>query len=144
MILSSRTSSLEMNKTCHATRAWQRGRPRLFPRLPLIPRFFSASLPVHALQSVQGSATKACEQNAGSARQSLPSVWTPGFWTRRSTWKRAGINTLRCLVGCTIGDFSALWMLQTYYPGLGMGTIMGVSSKDCFPVKRRGRKANRA
>ncbi|KAL4880323.1 hypothetical protein BJY04DRAFT_219317 [Aspergillus karnatakaensis] len=50
-----------------------------------------------------------------------------GFWTCRHTWRRAGINTLRCLVGCTVGDFSALWMLQTYAPALGMGTIMGLS-----------------
>ncbi|KAB8233249.1 hypothetical protein BDV23DRAFT_164902 [Aspergillus alliaceus] len=50
-----------------------------------------------------------------------------GFWKCRHTWKRSGINTLRCLVGCTLGDFSALWMLQTYYPDLGMGTIMAAS-----------------
>jgi hypothetical protein len=50
------------------------------------------------------------------------------FWTCRHIWRRAGINTLRCLVGCTFGDFSALWMLQTYFPELGMGTIMGLSS----------------
>ncbi|KZN84074.1 hypothetical protein EN45_111920 [Penicillium chrysogenum] len=49
------------------------------------------------------------------------------FWTCRSTWKRAGINTLRCLVGCTAGDFSALWILQTYYPEMGMGSIMALS-----------------
>jgi len=51
------------------------------------------------------------------------------FWSCRGTWKRAGINTLRCLVGCTVGDFSALWTLQTYAPDLGMGTIMALSSK---------------
>ena len=56
-------------------------------------------------------------------------MWQLKFWNYRSTWKRAGINTLRCLVGCTLGDFSALWMLQTYYPALGMGKIMAASSK---------------
>ncbi|KAI4834333.1 hypothetical protein E4T44_08890 [Aureobasidium sp. EXF-8845] len=50
------------------------------------------------------------------------------FWNCRGTWKRAGINTLRCLVGCTVGDFSALWTLQTYAPELGMGTIMALST----------------
>ncbi|KAJ6091300.1 hypothetical protein N7467_003269 [Penicillium canescens] len=49
------------------------------------------------------------------------------FWTCKSTWRRAGINTLRCLVGCTAGDFSALWILQTYYPELGMSSIMAMS-----------------
>jgi hypothetical protein len=51
------------------------------------------------------------------------------FWNCRGTWKRAGINTLRCLVGCTVGDFSALWTLQTHASELGMGAIMALSSK---------------
>ncbi|KAJ0426685.1 hypothetical protein BJY00DRAFT_100 [Aspergillus carlsbadensis] len=55
------------------------------------------------------------------------SPWNRPFWSCRHTWRRAGINTLRCLVGCTVGDFSALWMLQTYAPDLGMGTIMAAS-----------------
>ncbi|KUM65627.1 hypothetical protein ACN42_g1490 [Penicillium freii] len=58
--------------------------------------------------------------------QPLPTLSLP-FWTCRSTWKRAGINTLRCLVGCTAGDFSALWILQTYYPEMGMSSIMALS-----------------
>ncbi|KAJ8100158.1 hypothetical protein POJ06DRAFT_125329 [Lipomyces tetrasporus] len=49
------------------------------------------------------------------------------FWGSRQTWKRAGINTFRCLVGCTMGDFSALWFLQTNYPDIGMGVVMAVS-----------------
>ncbi|TIA55295.1 hypothetical protein D6C79_00527 [Aureobasidium pullulans] len=55
------------------------------------------------------------------------SLFERAFWTCRGTWKRAGINTFRCLVGCTVGDFSALWALQTYAPELGTGTIMGLS-----------------
>lgn len=59
--------------------------------------------------------------------QSLSTLNLP-FWTCRETWKRAGINTLRCLVGCTSGDFSSMWVLQTYFPEIGMGVIMAVSS----------------
>ena len=62
-----------------------------------------------------------------------PSTYKPSqlqFWTHRPTWKRAGINTLRCLIGCTTGDFSAMWLLQTFYPELGMGAIMATSSKQ--------------
>lgn len=51
------------------------------------------------------------------------------FWSCRHTWKRARINTLRCLVGCTIGDFSMLWALQAWYPEIGMSSIMALSSK---------------
>ena len=62
-----------------------------------------------------------------------PSAYKPSqlqFWTHRPTWKRAGINTLRCLIGCTTGDFSAMWLLQTFYPEVGMGAIMATSSKQ--------------
>ncbi|KAM3545493.1 hypothetical protein ARSEF1564_001655 [Beauveria bassiana] len=56
--------------------------------------------------------------------QPAPSI---GFWSSRATWHRASLNTLRCLVGCTTGDFSAMWLLQTHYPELGMPAIMGIS-----------------
>ena len=45
-------------------------------------------------------------------------------------WKRAGVNTFRCLVGCTLGDFSAMWFLQANYPDMGMGLVMGISSES--------------
>lgn len=41
---------------------------------------------------------------------------------------RAGVNTFRCLIGCTLGDFSAMWLLQAYTPELGIATIMSISS----------------
>lgn len=43
------------------------------------------------------------------------------------------INTLRCLVGCTVGDFSAMWYLQAAHPELGIGTVMAISSKLRIP-----------
>ncbi|KAF9700526.1 hypothetical protein EKO04_001284 [Ascochyta lentis] len=42
-------------------------------------------------------------------------------------WKRAGINTLRCLIGCTAGDFAAMWYLQSFHADLGLTTIMALS-----------------
>ena len=63
------------------------------------------------------------------ATHSTPlSLAAPGFWASRSTWRRAAVNTLRCLAGCTLGDFSSMWYLQAFYPDLGMGTVMGISS----------------
>lgn len=55
-----------------------------------------------------------------------------GFWTCKSTWRRAAINTSRCLVGCTLGDFSTMWSLQTFCPEFGMGAIMAISSTSSF------------
>ena len=67
--------------------------------------------------------------HAKDATIKKPSVLSSSFWSCRSTWRRARINTLRCLIGCTVGDFSALWTLQSYYPELGMNSIMLASSK---------------
>jgi len=36
------------------------------------------------------------------------------FWTCPSIWRRAAANTTRCLVGCSLGDLTALSMLQDY------------------------------
>lgn len=77
--------------------------------------------------NASSSASRHSKQDASSSAEAH-SLLRASFWSSRSTWNRAAINTLRCLVGCTIGDFSALWVLQTYLPGLGMGTIMGISS----------------
>jgi hypothetical protein len=56
-----------------------------------------------------------------------PKITELEFWKSSSTWHRASLNTFRCLVGCTAGDFSALWTLQSFYPTMGMGSIMAIS-----------------
>ncbi|KAL4748481.1 hypothetical protein BDW72DRAFT_154188 [Aspergillus terricola var. indicus] len=81
-------------------------------------------------QRRDSSSTSACKAQSRATpdqKSDTISLLTRRFWTCRSTWRRAGINTFRCLVGCTVGDFAALWTLQTYYPELGMGTIMAAS-----------------
>ncbi|KAL2811831.1 hypothetical protein BDW59DRAFT_155436 [Aspergillus cavernicola] len=90
--------------------------------------------PLLSSSSFTGRASSSSDSKAGcNGQKHIPrdktglSPFQRRFWTCRSTWRRAGINTLRCLVGCTVGDFSALWMLQTYFPDLGMGTIMAAS-----------------
>lgn len=50
------------------------------------------------------------------------------FWSSPHHWKRAAVNTTRCLIGCTLGDFSALWFLQANFSDMGMGSIMAISS----------------
>lgn len=46
------------------------------------------------------------------------------FWKDPSSWKRAGKNTLNCLIGCSIGDFSMLFYLQHYHPDMSMWLVM--------------------
>lgn len=72
----------------------------------------------------------ACQNPKPCNKTRIPPPTTVAFWTSKETWKRSSINTLRCLVGCTLGDFSALWFLQSFYPDLGVGTIMAASSEQ--------------
>lgn len=76
------------------------------------------------LACTQGTPQKQCPSKA-AASLSLSSTQ---FWSSIPVWKRAGINTLRCLVGCTVGDFSAMWYLQSFHADLGLTTIMALSS----------------
>ncbi|KAI0384489.1 hypothetical protein F5Y04DRAFT_248443 [Hypomontagnella monticulosa] len=56
-----------------------------------------------------------------------PAITSLNFWSSIPTWRRAAVNTFRCLIGCTSGDFSAMWLLQLYYPELGIGSIMAIA-----------------
>ncbi|KAI9896938.1 hypothetical protein N3K66_007960 [Trichothecium roseum] len=64
---------------------------------------------------------------AKSPAAPVPPLTSRAFWSSGRAWRRAAVNTLRCLVGCTAGDFSAMWYLQAFHAGLGMGTIMAIS-----------------
>ena len=48
----------------------------------------------------------------------------PGFWEDGSVWRRAGFNTLNCLVGCSIGDFGTILYVQAFHPSISMATQM--------------------
>lgn len=112
--------------------------PGLTPRVTrsALRRMLSSSAPVQASsyrkpgQEQPSSASVGGHPVVDTTLQPLRSAWKTDFWTCRSTWKRAGLNTLRCLVGCSVGDFTTMWMLQTYCLDLGMGTIMAASSKS--------------
>ncbi|KAH8795269.1 hypothetical protein BGZ57DRAFT_1012081 [Hyaloscypha finlandica] len=58
----------------------------------------------------------------------LPRPFHTHFWSSRLLWKRAGINTLARVTGCTLGGLSTLWFLQSQHPGLGIYAIMGLST----------------
>jgi len=47
-----------------------------------------------------------------------------GFWQDSSVWQRASFNTLNCLIGCSIGDFTMILFLQRFYPGTSMAIQM--------------------
>ncbi len=55
--------------------------------------------------------------------QSL-SVGVNSFWTDPSVWQRAALNTLNCLIGCSIGDFGMILFLQRFHPSTSMPVQM--------------------
>jgi hypothetical protein len=52
------------------------------------------------------------------------------FWKCRHTWRRAMVNTTRCLIGCSLGDLSTMYYLMTYHPAMNAVTSMGLSSES--------------
>ncbi|TDZ37636.1 hypothetical protein CTRI78_v011079 [Colletotrichum trifolii] len=86
---------------------------------------WSRSTPQRMAASTQGISKSACCSKAKNPVP--PPVLSREFWTSRPTWRRAGINTFRCLVGCTLGDFSAMWYLQAFHPEMAVATVMGIS-----------------
>lgn len=50
----------------------------------------------------------------------------PISWTCKPTWKKASVNTLWCLLGCSIGDFGTIFffqMSQIDFPLIGIMTL---------------------
>ena len=50
----------------------------------------------------------------------------PISWTCKSTWKKASVNTLWCLLGCSIGDFGTIFFFQISqidFPLIGVMTL---------------------
>ena len=48
-------------------------------------------------------------------------------WNCQHTWKKASINTLWCLLGCSIGDFGTIFYFQTVEHSLFTWQIMGLA-----------------
>ena len=49
------------------------------------------------------------------------------FWSSTANWKRAGFNTLNCLIGCSIGDFGTIIYFQYHHFNLSMWLMMGLA-----------------
>jgi hypothetical protein len=49
------------------------------------------------------------------------------FWKDSIRWKRASVNTARCLLGCSLGDFGALFTLQALNAPFSPHTTMAIA-----------------
>lgn len=67
-----------------------------------------------------------------------PQIKPKGFWVDGNVWRRASLNTLNCLIGCSLGDFGMIILLQTYFPATSMlwqmilGTVAGLATSILF------------
>ena len=69
---------------------------------------------------------KTCGGDAAASSSSSSSS-SLRFWSSQDVWQRAAKNTTRCLVGCSIGDLSTLYLLQAYAPELGLPATIAAS-----------------
>lgn len=94
-----------------------------------LPRYTGFSSP--RFQSRQANQPPPCCSKPPKALP--PSASSREFWLSQPIWRRAGVNTFRCLVGCTLGDFSAMWYLQAFHPDVQMQAVMAISSNYIKP-----------
>jgi len=59
-----------------------------------------------------------------SEEGAVPQNSSAAFWTDNNVWGRASLNTLNCLIGCSIGDFAMVIFLQGYFPEVSMTAQM--------------------
>ncbi|KLT45734.1 hypothetical protein CC85DRAFT_282364 [Cutaneotrichosporon oleaginosum] len=85
---------------------------------------------LHALRATRlGPALRGLASASAAGRRPGPDpgLLDPAFWRCSHTWRRAGVNTLRCLVGCSIGDLGSMAYLLAYHPHMAMGATMAIS-----------------
>ncbi len=75
----------------------------------------------------QESTSPATNNASGIQPQHLPPIRSLAFWLDPPTWRRSAVNTLHCLLGCSIGDFSALFIFANYFPQVSMLVVMPVA-----------------
>lgn len=121
-------SSFASPRTCarHVGALQSLGRARLQSRI-VRHSFVQGRL---ACSKTPGPPCHDASRPGGAQQSSTASIASAAFWTSNATWRRATVNTFRCLVGCTAGDFSAMWFLQSSYPELGMEWVMAISSSS--------------
>lgn len=70
----------------------------------------------------EAAAAACCRPSSPTYMGSEASTWTDG-----PTWIRASKNTLNCLIGCMIGDFGALIIINTWYPETPVMLTMAIA-----------------
>ena len=76
------------------------------------------------------SSASSSSSSSSCSTTNAPPPSTPAdllFWSSRDVWLRAAKNTTRCLIGCSAGDLSSLYLLQVYAPEIGLPATVAAS-----------------
>ncbi|KAF9973663.1 hypothetical protein BGZ73_003101 [Actinomortierella ambigua] len=74
------------------------------------------------------SSSSSCHTKGHHATTTVkPPTASLAFWSDLSSWQVASVNTFRCLVGCTLGDFGMLFYLQSHHPSMAPTVAMGLA-----------------
>ncbi|KAI8973719.1 hypothetical protein BDF20DRAFT_883782 [Mycotypha africana] len=83
-------------------------------------QYVASCLPVQRYSSSSSSSSSSnnssCCHSGKKTQKAEPKLLDKAFWTDSLAWQRTRVNTLRCLLGCTTGDFAMMWYLQLNYP----------------------------
>ena len=82
---------------------------------------------VAAVSRAASSSRGGTMPGASSCGGTTPGASSAAFWADAPSWRRAARNTTRCLVGCSVGDLSCLWLLASAAPELGAAPAMAAS-----------------
>ncbi|KAJ8662467.1 hypothetical protein O0I10_001426 [Lichtheimia ornata] len=67
-------------------------------------------------QARRTSSSCCSHQKKQQEQEPIPPITSLAFWKDSVSWQRTRVNTFRCLIGCTTGDFSTMWYLQANHP----------------------------
>ena len=80
----------------------------------------------------QEAATSCIKNQAAQAKNGCAhtsqNLYESCFWMDRTTWIQAATNTTRCLVGCSVGDLSMLFITQSYGFSMSASMILSMAS----------------
>jgi len=85
------------------------------------------SMPEHGSETAPHACCRPSSPSYAGPKPSRASTRLLAFWRDRAVWKVASRNTLNCLIGCSIGDFSVIIYMQAYHPHVSMWLTMGLA-----------------
>ncbi len=87
----------------------------------------AASSACHKNSPKEPASSPATTDTSNTQLLHLPPTRSLAFWLDPPTWRQSAINTIHCLLGCSIGDLSALFIFANYFPHVPMLVVMPIA-----------------